>query len=454
MKMNIVEFSVKGLFGIFDHAIPLRNADSVTVIHGPNGIGKTMLLKLIKGFVEGRVTVFSDIPFNEFSARRNDGATLTLISSRFQKQQTEKHPVIFEVVARDSGGQIMPEHSQSLYANIPSDVLDDIDTHVHYEYSRRGVGWAKSGESRIYSLYEMLKVFPEIEEYVPEEYRLNAFGFFTEGLKVFYVETLRLSAESPPRKEYDIFDEAVDNSETLRVKQYSADVSSRIEKALADYAKFSQRLDRTFPERLVEFLRKDVAALKSTEIIEELSLLDKRRNRLMKLGLLDSESVLNNIGEEDVRRCSEALTIYIKDMKEKLSVFDQIAGQTGRLMDILNKRFKYKQLSLHRTQGFQFNSLTGASIEISDLSSGEQHELVLLYELLFRIPEKSLILIDEPEISLHVAWQASFLGDLMGILKSTNSYGVVATHSPTLIGPRWDLTTKLSGPDLPDVEES
>jgi predicted ATP-binding protein involved in virulence len=174
----------------------------------------------------------------------------------------------------------------------------------------------------------------------------------------------------------------------------------------------------------------------------------------MKLGLLDSESVLNNIGEEDVRRCSEALTIYIKDMKEKLSVFDQIAGQTGRLMDILNKRFKYKQLSLHRTQGFQFNSLTGASIEISDLSSGEQHELVLLYELLFRIPEKSLILIDEPEISLHVAWQASFLGDLMGILKSTNSYGVVATHSPTLIGPRWDLTTKLSGPDLPDVEES
>lgn len=451
--MNIVEFSVKGLFGLFDHTIPLQNSDGVTVIHGPNGIGKTMLLKLIKGLVEGKVTVFADIPFNEFSAKRSDGATLTLISNRSRKQNVEKNPAIFDVLAKDSAGNILPESTKTLYANIPADVLDDIDAHVHYSYTRRGTGWVKSGEPKVYSLYEMLKVFPEVEEYVPEEYKLNAFGFFTEGLKVFYVETLRLSAEYKPKKEYDLFDDGEENKETLRVKQYSMDVSNRIESALADYAKYSQRLDRTFPERLVEFLRDNVVSLKSNEIIEELSLLDKQRNRLIKLGLLDSESVLNNISEEDVRRCSEALTIYIEDMKEKLSVFNRLASQIGKLMDILKDRFKYKQLSLHRTDGFQFKSLTGAPIEISDLSSGEQHELVLLYELLFRIPEESLILIDEPEISLHVAWQTSFLDDLMGILKSTNSYGIVATHSPILIGPRWDLTTKLSGPDIPDLGE-
>ena len=31
----------------------------------------------------------------------------------------------------------------------------------------------------------------------------------------------------------------------------------------------------------------------------------------------------------------------------------------------------------------------------------------MLYELLFKVQKDSLILIDEPEISLHIAWQKS-----------------------------------------------
>ena len=46
------------------------------------------------------------------------------------------------------------------------------------------------------------------------------------------------------------------------------------------------------------------------------------------------------------------------------------------------------------------------------LSSGEQHELVIIYELLFRTDNNAIILIDEPELSLHVDWQAKFLSDL------------------------------------------
>lgn len=273
---------------------------------------------------------------------------------------------------------------------------------------------------------------------------------FSPDINVFYVETIRLSAEKRPVQDYDPFNDNETN-EVLRVKQYSKDISSRIEVALADYAKYSQELDRTFPERLVNFLRDGNSPLESKTIISEINHLGTLRKRLINLGLLDSENILNGISEKDVERCAEALTIYINDMKSKLSVFDKIASQLGSLMDIIEHRFKYKQFSLHRTDGFRFTSITGSTIEASELSSGEQHELVLLYELIFRIPQHSLILIDEPEISLHVAWQASFLGDLMNTLKLTNSYGIVATHSPTLIGPRWDLTIQLTGPEIPDL---
>lgn len=41
--LRIKSVSVEGLFGLYDHTIPLNLEDRVTVIHGPNGVGKTKL---------------------------------------------------------------------------------------------------------------------------------------------------------------------------------------------------------------------------------------------------------------------------------------------------------------------------------------------------------------------------------------------------------------------------
>ena len=81
------------------------------------------------------------------------------------------------------------------------------------------------------------------------------------------------------------------------------------------------------------------------------------------------------------------------------------------------------------------------------LSSGEQHELVILYELIFRTSEDSLILIDEPELSMHVAWQEQFVKDLGEMAKVSDFRAILATHSPEIIGDRWDLAIELQGPN-------
>ena len=68
-------------------------------------------------------------------------------------------------------------------------------------------------------------------------------------------------------------------------------------------------------------------------------------------------------------------------------------------------------------------------LSLSQLSSGEQHEVVLIYELIFNIKKGSLILIDEPEISLHVVWQQQFLSDLKKIMDiNTDFTCIIATH--------------------------
>ena len=85
----------------------------------------------------------------------------------------------------------------------------------------------------------------------------------------------------------------------------------------------------------------------------------------------------------------------------------------------------------------------GRKVPIEALSSGEQHQLVLFFELLFEIKENALILIDEPELSLHVAWQKKFVGDLMKIIDLNQFDVILATHSPQLIS-RWtDLVVEL-----------
>ena len=97
-----------------------------------------------------------------------------------------------------------------------------------------------------------------------------------------------------------------------------------------------------------------------------------------------------------------------------------------------------------------FNDLIEGLVEnkisLEDLSSGEQHELVVLYNLLFVVSPNTLILIDEPEISLHVEWQEIFIRDLVEIAKLSKIDVLLATHSPSIIHDRWDLTIQLKSP--------
>jgi predicted ATP-binding protein involved in virulence len=62
---------------------------------------------------------------------------------------------------------------------------------------------------------------------------------------------------------------------------------------------------------------------------------------------------------------------------------------------------------------------------------------------LFKVKPGTLVLIDEPELSLHVVWQTQFLDDLLKIIELQKINVIIATHSPQIINNRWDLTVDL-----------
>jgi predicted ATPase len=77
---------------------------------------------------------------------------------------------------------------------------------------------------------------------------------------------------------------------------------------------------------------------------------------------------------------------------------------------------------------------SGHRVVLTDASSGELSLVVTLLGIASSIRDSSLILIDEPEISLHPQWQVEYLRRLAEAFADYRGcHFVVATHSPTLV---------------------
>jgi len=139
---------------------------------------------------------------------------------------------------------------------------------------------------------------------------------------------------------------------------------------------------------------------------------------------------------------ADILSIYAMDAKKKLEVFDDLHVKVKKFKNFINSRLTSKKVSVC-ANGLQVSKNGSHTLNLELLSSGEQHQIVMLYNLLFQTTENSLILIDEPEISLHAALQERWLDDLQEIIILTDSRAIVATHSPEIIGRRWNLCVEL-----------
>lgn len=72
--------------------------------------------------------------------------------------------------------------------------------------------------------------------------------------------------------------------------------------------------------------------------------------------------------------------------------------------------------------------------EFEDASSGEKHLIFTLINIAAEIENNSLVLIDEPELSLHPNWQLNYINNLKKIFSEyVSSHFILATHSHYLV---------------------
>ncbi len=112
---------------------------------------------------------------------------------------------------------------------------------------------------------------------------------------------------------------------------------------------------------------------------------------------------------------------------------------------IANSYFADKTMQISLMYGIRFQSHNPLKefIDIQKLSSGEKHILIQTLELLFIAKDGMVAMVDEPELSFHPAWLNQYIPNIEKIQKVKALEGkrfqvILATHSPSLIGQRWD----------------
>lgn len=140
-----------------------------------------------------------------------------------------------------------------------------------------------------------------------------------------------------------------------------------------------------------------------------------------------------------IEMCALGLKEQLENIKYRINRFDERLSLFQSIISEL--QFTNKTMIIREGFGFLFrlNDECNTIIQNNRLSSGEQHIIIQLYNMLFcKAGDYLLTLIDEPELSLHPAWIAVYYRHLAQIVELRNMQCLLATHSADIFNMQWD----------------
>lgn len=421
------------LFEIFDYDIIYPKNENVLIITGPNGFGKTQVLNIIFNLFSRKFIFFHNLVFETITIVLNNNRTIEIVKE-IKNKETKKEKIIVTFFFKQ-GEKIIEEYVYN--REISNDLRRSIGRYLPVSQISDN-RWEHNLTDQIYSTKEILE---ELHDYLPitsTQYPKIKNPFANKILDAINVHLIREQRlfTKVNNKEARFRNSVNENIMTETIQTYSDELKELILQKSQDSYTISQSLDSSYPNRLISEKNK----ISKDEYNKRFTALTDKQEKLTKNGLYESKQEVLDFSGDD----SKALLVYLNDLEKKLEVFDDLLEKLELFTNILNeRRFTFKSIYISKEKGFYFKTVNDKDLKLNQLSSGEQHEVVLLYELIFKTKPNILVLIDEPEISLHITWQKEFLDDLLKIIQIQKFQVLVATHSPSIINDRWDLVYNL-----------
>jgi ABC-type cobalamin/Fe3+-siderophores transport system ATPase subunit len=374
MPFRLKEIKLNGTTRHLNTQINIKG-NLISILLGPNGTGKTSLLSSIAHqFSDRRHTSISDWDPSASKAFEaflpNPDKVITQTFSPFSRFPNEKNK------AENLLSYLSTSNEK--YASIGF----TRGTRIHYNLSREAIG-------RI-----IKKLYTDPKHAIPLASAIKKIGF---------EPTLKLGYEvSPLLKGVGYLNQ---NNNTL-----------------------SESIDDFFEN----IFKKETTAPREIKIKREVNLSSRDT---VKKEALEAFKVLSNI-EREVNISSKRIDYLINI---DISNF-HIGNSKPLLKAILTlTRIGLLQLDecyvkvLRKWPTFWKSTNNAGFLKITEASSGEQQLISSLFGIVAEAENDSLIIIDEPELSLHPAWQTQYLDLLQNVLSPlTGCHILIATHSALL----------------------
>lgn len=435
MITQIRAFRAEEILGEDTYELSL-DADA-TIIVGPNGTGKSTFLNVFYLFITRQWSRLLLYKFSRLVLRLSSGElsmsradlftidTLSLpnVSGRFRSALTRLSETKY-LGQFLSNVHLSPNDSFAIsnILDLPQDELPHLRSYI----SRQAKG-----------LFE--------ESFLDMERRLAEINL----PKVLYLPTYR-------RIEKDLKSILPDIEERVRSRAFEGSMFARQGQSFAEIVSFGME---DIGKMIADFTTKlnSIAKNKSNAAAQEY-IRDMVQGRIKDYSLGSIRDVPSNvIGEFVDRLDSQLLTLDdkaklradidklkkrsvgkpTKDMQylgffveKMLQVYLDLQAEEAPLVQFAKVVQKYltNKVVSYNNYNLSISDLNGNDVQLNDLSSGEKQIISVFAYLLLTVDRSYLVFIDEPELSLSVPWQKTFLPDILDTARCKLLLAV--SHSP------------------------
>jgi len=430
--MQLREFDISGLFGELTHTIHFPvpkegdSAPSLVILHGRNGVGKTTLLRMLDGVLRLDFDQFRVVPFDVCSLKFDTGDVLRV------KALKEKHLLAIEVQFANKIALLHPKHSGALSdeQTLPVTELREL--------------FFKRTETLAFEFIDTERLYT-LQEVGDEEVVLDAHGNrILRGGVLLRGNVLARTPHHNPK---------------AKARTYGGNLASRvkrfIQEAQINYRTFFSTNEPDLFSRIIERLTAN------EQPIYEVNDLRSRFEKIhfssqenARLGLEPDKwdygqimTQLDALSRRRGQRRSHALTVLGSYAEQLESRAAERALVADRLVTFerLMKQFLApdKSVSIHPKAGLMIQTKSGQALRENQLSTGEFHLLFLMVAALVTRRTGTIIAIDEPEMSMHLAWQRQLIPALVQCASRANPLFIFATHSPDVVASFPDAMVEL-----------
>ena len=410
-ELRIVEIKVKKLFGIYTYTLSQNKDSNFMIFYGDNGSGKTTILSCLYHIFnpEEKGGHRTAIPFLEFNVNLSNGENIKLKRTRYNDK---KYTISFF----SSGKQL--EYIWTPEKN-GRDKKDNYTTYCKY--------LEKLNLNTLF-LTANRQIYDEKDEAELKYRRAHQFIFFDEKEEIRHfrgdeVFTLHQVIDNFHRWMHQKMI-ALTNEGNISIGEHYLNIIDSI-------TKHKEQIEQ------------------SSSIKNRIEDLKKKNENFTKYGLsieLFSRKFLNTISklsDSDWNIVDQILDPYISSLELRLDALSSLQDRLQKLEYYLSKFFRNKKIEITTINGISIKSSNGVELQLEQLSSGEKQMLYLLCRIMTFSNNSSLIIIDEPEISLNIKWQREFLGAVNSIIGDANIQIIIATHSIEMITPYKNSVVKL-----------